>query len=560
MIKIKRKLTKANKPPPTTTKRSRKVSTANLPHMIEHIKEVALTPPQPPYTPTTTRHGDVTAAPFFANVPYCIKTATTDSTLTLDFEDVRDTIVRAHFNVTLCLVHGIKLAQVCKQCESFSRFPCTFVLNIDQRIVFTIMQPSLFTQKNFNCFRQFIHSLDRIRNQQLPVDQTDDLYRAQYKQFMNIPLKLGDFDNISSGKLSFVRNKILGFPTIGARMTLTIDCSLPPHYASISETMYRKLQLATPFAIVNRSPSINARCIYVVELVYHAVEADDTIHISPFLTEGMHADQDGDELTVFILQKNTNYGGSTVLRNAIAEMRENSWAYGRRHDLMYQPKYSMTQYHLYLLHYHDEYFLKNSALWRALSRVPTNVDNWIAPPTPTPDIGSTTSTVSVAAAAALNTPRERCKLLMSLGCSILQRELDDFIRQLITFSSQLPIALVPLPDVLSGRGMIWSVVESGAKGSVVHIDAYINNLYGTQPDFNARIHDNFDNYINANTQMGINGGRQFNLLYALNSMVLHQDSIYINSYQLLANVHKSPLFASMFYNTCAVAYTFNQLI
>lgn len=596
---------------------------------------------------TTTGGAAVSDNPLYAatfnNVSYCIKQATTNSSLTVDYRTMQAVVNKHQFDFFLCLHHNVQVRPQCANCCPFRQFAHTIILQIDDNNVLPIIQPSLFTQKTGNCFRQLLstHIKKIYQSTEMTAAEKSDAYCNAHRQLQNIPMKLGDFDKINAGKLSFIRNKILGFPTNGVRMTLTIDCTLPPHYVSVSKTIYDKLQLLTPLVILNRSPSINSKCIYVAELIYHTgpladcedAGADDTIHISPFLTEGLHADQDGDELTVFTIQKSPFHNQpSPTLMNAIVELRENSWHYGKRHDLLNRPRYTMTQYHRYLMHYHNDYFLQNSQLWRQLALLPEKPWLYVPPslpaskslakrrfkrPLPPPEVtpkigGGGSRDKSAAAAVAVverNSTQERCGMLMDLGCTLLRNDVDWFIKDLIQFTQQAPPQLLTVAEALTGTGIIEAVALSGAKGSAVHIEAFLNNLYKPSPigfpwraaassrktpnklgkeppstntqgpihgltlpnvsdsqqqrhlsEFKNKIGDNFNNYIDANTQMGINGGRQFNLLYALNSIIIHRNELYINNVKIMSRLMESTLFGPLYFNATTVLYTFMLLL
>ena len=334
--------------------------------------------------------------------------------------------------------------------------------------------------------------------------------RASYEKFIKNDFKGGELKSIMSGKTSYVRNKILGFQTAGLRLTLTIDCTLGPHYISIPQAVYDDINLATPLVVVNRAPSINSKCIYIVEMLRNADPNDSTIHLSSFLTDGLHADQDGDDLTVFYLK---TYGGevpSLTTMGAIIELRKLSWKYGDRHNVAYQPRYSFTQYHYLILHMFDDFFKKYSPLWASLK-------------------GSS---------------KLKCKQIMDLGCSIYHKEVDDFVELVLQFTEALNWILVSGQEMLEGLGVVKAVVESGAKGTKEHIETCIKNIRTLPEDYTEKLVVGFNKFIDNSARMSIGGVIQFILLYCLHSIILHQNNVYAKNHILLTNIKESDLAAS----------------
>lgn len=471
--------------------------------------------------------------PNFYNLCYCLKPCTTHNVPTFRVKDLHkcyellknDASVDTFY---LCLLHGPQTAPTdgCLHCVELENFTYTFVVQTRFRC-YTFVQPSLYVSKNFNYFKSFVYtSVDHYRlKRAYNIEDAKRVELTFYNNFMSNEFKGGELKTIVGGKTSFIRNKILGFHTLGLRLTLTIDCRLGPNYISIPKRLYEELNLATPYVIINRAPSINSKCIYVVEMLCGTDEHDNTIHISPFFTNGLHADQDGDDLTVFYL-KRSGETPSITMQAAITELRMMSWKYGRRYDFAYRPRYSFTQYHHYILHVFDDYFKERNELWRRLG----------------------------------GTSRARCKLMMELGCSIMRDEVDDFIRLLIEFTGRLDCELTSAHDMLTGGGSLKAVVESGAKGSDDHISIFLNNLYNLDPNYKRNLIAGFDKYVDASTHMSAGGTRQFTLLYGVNSIYLHNNNIYANDSVILRNVHDSHLMSAIFYNKHAVNYVNEELL
>ena len=484
--------------------------------------------------------------PNFYNMCYCLKPCTTHNTVTVNAKDMAAcySLNLDEQSFFMCIVHGCLVEPVseCIHCTVFAKFNYSFI--IETRFDFYVfVQPSLFVHKNFNYLRYFINRAVECYKLQEPssssnlivkenevikrkLEEMKKAERASYEKFIKNDFKGGELKSIMSGKTSYVRNKILGFQTAGLRLTLTIDCTLGPHYISIPQAVYDEINLATPLVVVNRAPSINSKCIYIVEMLRNADPNDSTIHLSSFLTDGLHADQDGDDLTVFYLK---TYGGevpSLTTMGAIIELRKLSWKYGDRHNVAYQPRYSFTQYHYLILHMFDDFFKKYSPLWASLK-------------------GSS---------------KLKCKQIMDLGCSIYHKEVDDFVELVLQFTEALNWILVSGQEMLEGLGVVKAVVESGAKGTKEHIETCIKNIRTLPEDYTEKLVVGFNKFIDNSARMSIGGVIQFILLYCLHSIILHQNNVYAKNHILLTNIKESDLAASLFFNNTALHYVNNLLL
>ena len=365
-----------------------------------------------------------------------------------------------------------------------------------------------------------------LNNKQENVTKRTRLEVGNYvKSFMMCDIREGSIASLQSGKCSYIRKKILGSPINGARMTLTIDCTMNPQYVSVPRSVYRSLDLASPLVIVNRAPSINSRCIYACEIQEH--DGDDTIHVNPFLLEGLHADQDGDELNIFFLQ----YGESVPTKqelSAVTELRRMSWRDGLRCDVLYQPRYEFSQYHKLFCYQNDEMLMKQSPLWRSVK-------------------GSIT---------------KKLETIMHLGCSIMFDEVDDFIELLTNMITTHPVTSISCADVLTAGSELSSIATSGAKGTAAHVKIFHKAL--TEPcdnlEFMPLAVEKFNKIITNSTGMSDAGVQQFTMLYAFNSISQHQDKVYLNDEPLLEDFLTSDFGALLSYNRVAVNHVFDMLL
>lgn len=465
-------------------------------------------------------HESLTEGSFYT-IYYCIKRSTTDNMLTVKVNDMWSAYGKNE-NCIICLIHGLvkERQKDCEHCTLFTSFKYAFVIHTGFSY-YTFPPPVIYTLKNINYYKTFCrHATDNLYvesvNMKIDVRKIEANY---YHKFMNMDFQGGPLKGIASGKTSFLRNKILAYQTKGIRATLTIDCSLSPHYVILPQKIYDSLSLAVPLIIINRAPSIRNECIYAVEPCRNKNVNDYTIRINPYLTEGLHADQDGDELTIFYIE-HTDELPSMEMTLAITELKKLSWKYGNRHDISYASRFQFTQYHKYILYTYDDYFCKINKLWASLE----------------------------------GEPIIKARQIMELGCSTHFNEVDEFITQLSEFTQRLPPLLTSVNDVLNGTGDIESVVKSGAKGSTNHIIEYLKNIFEDNKDNKKNLIASFNKNITSSTTMSAAGGYQFQLLSTVNPLTLHGDFIYYNSTILLKNVKSAASMAGYYYNTASVLY------
>lgn len=469
---------------------------------------------------------------FYASC-YCIKPATTHNVLTIKASTMHNYLEIYGLNFHICLEHELSSEGVtvnkkkCIHCTEFLNFNSTFA--IQTRFKFYIFPPPIINNnRSINFFRTFIEEAwDNINKQSLIcISDGEKREEVYYNNFMNHDFKQGTLKNNISGKTSFVRNKILAYKTKGVRGVLTIDCELTPHYISIPQKEFDILDLATPLVIVNRAPSINDTCIYVAEILRNEDPCDFTIHINPYITHGLHADQDGDEVTLFYLEKQDDEP-SSAMQSAIAELRNSSWKYGRRHNFAYKCKYSFTQYHRYLLFILNDFFCQHNALWKKINEY-----------------------------GFVNKP----DTLMNLGCSILHQEVDEFLDLVSAVTGNLKCLLTPISDILHGNGDLSAVVESGAKGTPTHIETFLNHLYKSNgPDYEKLI-KSFNKYISSSGDIKQGGYRQFIFLYCINPINMHNDCVYANNEIILKGLRDADSMSGYYHNVHAVEYFARNLL
>lgn len=492
--------------------------------------------------------------PIAPNKYYAVKPVNAGNTLTVPITS----FVGPLNELAACLHHGVtKLSTKpsCPHCYPFVEFPFTFLLKAKHGL-YSVPPPSSFSDKSTNYFSSFLdtcksnqdmglHKLTRRRRtrsyKKLKGSGKAKLEHGKYENFVRSDFSGGPLANMMSGKKAFVRHKILGKNVNGVRMTLTIDSSMPPDRVSIPTSLFHKLGLATPLAIINRSPSINSRSIHVVQLMPHEDDTNDyTIKINAYVVDGMHADQDGDELHIIILKRDQEIP-TREMRQAITELKKVSWAYGLRHDGFYKPRFDFSQYHRTLCSLYDKELERVSPLWASLH--------------------------------GLTVPK-KLSAIMNLGCSLFYDLVDQFIKflgQLIrsnkayvgcgTLNDWGNDCVLSINDVLFRNSFLERhVVDAGAKGSKLHVQVFLRNLHSSNVDtwFDEAV-AKFDHIVSSSNEMSIVGQEQFNLLYEYNGLHLTNGHVYKNSTVYLENFLDSHFGQRISYNNSAVAWALDHL-
>lgn len=414
----------------------------------------------------------------------------------------------------------------CMQCKELRYFKVLHIVCIRSTLSLNLCTES------HHFLRQIQNEIKQYNSNCLKQSQNLELEQKYYQNFIKDDFRMGNLPILKSGKRSFVRTKILGTEAYGARMTLTVDCTIGPQYVSVAKCVYNYLisQMATNLVIVNRDPSINSKCIYVCELLFHDTANDFTLHVNPFILDGLHADQDGDALSIYVLRYQKE-NPSFSLQGAIKELQALSWRYGRRHDTCFRPRYSFSQYHKWILYKYDEWFSSNSNIWKSLQKYPTE---------------------------------QKCNILMHLGCTIFYHEIDHFIKMLIDFCASLKLPLVNAVELMQGKGTLEEVVSSRSKGNTEHIKLYLKLLYGNlaedQDQYENTLKQSFDKYVHSSKRMATMGHRQFILLYGMNDILLFQNRIYFKEKVIVEQVNSCVAFFPMNLNLPTVDYILDSIV
>lgn len=446
----------------------------------------------------------------------------------------------------MCKDHGITINSnepCCVESYKYTKSFCVLTKNV--RLVYPM--PSVFSSKNFSFFKSHLATLRNFEIECEEVESTTSVTHVNdslsekreklkhkkkiaminklYKRFMENDFQCGSFPILQSGKRSYVRTNLLGHRYYGARMTMIVDNTLRPGEVSVPKFIYNNMDPASHFMIINRDPSINDTSVYVCNCLYHTT--DSCIHINPFILDGLHADQDGDDINVYYLKRETESSRS-LMKTAISEMRMLSWDYGHRHNLFYAPRYSLGQQFTHLLYEHDKWFTENSDFYRELCKVFKGDRN------------------------------KKIKAIMELGCSIMHNEVQDFVELILTFNTLNFDYCMRGIDYITCSEVVQDVVKSGSKGSQRHVDLYLKGLHEQFSADDMKV--SFDDKIDSGKILEKEGQTQFSLLHALSPVGLMVGNLYYGECKIADHYADSQLFNSYKYNTTAIEYVFGMIM
>lgn len=477
----------------------------------------------------------------FPRYIYNASTVNTHNTLTLFVEDVKRCIVgqkqylcETHGSssikacsgcvakrdttdpvVYLCEFHGISNVKTSECCDDFFMSHLHFLLTNNYIAVY-IPPPIIMAKNNLSYFKTFIENFSRVSDV-----ESMKLLMTKYKTFMEKPSFRGGYlSKQLSGKTSYLKINCLGTSVNSLRGTLIVSPYTLPNEISIPKSLYDSLDLAFDYVLLNRDPSINSRSMYVCTLGYHEGHDDSTFRINQYVLEGLHGDQDGDEVNIFYVNKEAP---SVLLYMSRYELERKSWDRGFRHDVLGRPRYKFSQLQVLMLYKHHEDLCKLSPFWASIKRK-------------------------------LNT-------FWDLACSTHRTEADEFLRIFSDYCRRNDFPLVTVDDLVSGSGIFEDIVKSGAKGSQAHIDAYRKNLMTrNEAELVREAKVTFDKYVTSNREMQKVGRQTSGSLHVYQNVVLINGTLQMNGATLVENIFDISLPSIFLYRPNTINYHVDQFL
>lgn len=486
--------------------------------------------------------------PNFFNVLYTVEPCTPDNTLVLsydDFFDNNDPAAKPNLDTFhFCNKHRFhhlstdEVSHIHKmliwegancQVIPFKKFNRAFFVSTPLNANLLYPPPVVYRDKSLQFF---ISSLVQFRKHATLQNSTairmNRLFaHDSYQQFFKDYFTGGTMKEMTSGKESEIRNKVLAIMINGFRLTVTINHGLPANLISVNRRVFEMMNSHTGMVIINRPPSINSLSISIQQVAVHADDTDETVHVNIFAIRGMHADQDGDEVTMTWIGDIPPLAEPGMeLKRATCEMQRVSHHKNPTQTTTQQSRYQLASLLFFYAHLYDEELTAASSLWRAL-------------------VG--------------NNPYEKMQHLSRIsGSCLLRNECNDLFDMLMKINNVQKSGLTTRELGSDGRHL-RQIVESGAKGSLLHLQKLSEKMFagGSAIDDGVK---HFNGFVNASTQMSTQGTHCFHCLYAFHSVHQRNGDIICNGRILVKNVHLCDIGASMLCNVHAVQLILDRIL
>lgn len=427
----------------------------------------------------------------------------------------------AEINTELREVNGIVIWKSCVDVIQFRKFNKAFNIETPLNDIQTLPPPSEYRDKNLQFFSSILtsfqsqHFLKILKAQKINRFMT----AGNLDQFRKDSFSGGTLKDMTSGKTSEIRNKVLATKVNGRRFTVTLDPSLPPNRACVNRKIFQQIRSCCGTYFVNRAPSINSSSIYPIQLGTHDDENDETIHMNACVIQGLHMDQDGDEITLMWLEYlHPLLGLGKEIQMAIREIQKISYL-----NYPVQPTTQTWRYEMPMLFWlyaeiYNDVLCEASTLWRFIP----------------------------------GTPKEKMKHFNLLcGSASLRNETNDVINMFLKINEKQCLGL-QLKELKPDQYFLPSIVKSGAKGTEMHLKKLYSQLYNVNEVDDGINH--FNMFITASSTMSTQGTNCFHSLFACQSLHLYHSSILYNGRTLLTDLATSQLGTPMFANKHAIKF------
>lgn len=395
----------------------------------------------------------------------------------------------------VCTKCKYTLEMKCGECVPFLKYGKAFNLVVNFKAVkFPYMNlyfpaPCVFSEqvmKVYNYIMLHIHKYLRhltfdIQPSDLKVMRETIQYRITryYANILSRVFKYGKLTAMRGGKNSYIRKYVQACALHGTYLNIIIDTTLGPDEVLLPKALAKKIQ--SSILLCKRDPGINDLCCqplkvrcyennssvkfkdyknntkfhemmnkwgerteaesrdldkfikYTLSLVHHDINSYFQLAIPPSIADGMHADQDGDAICSFY-----NVNNSSVYDLAAwYEILSNLFRHGRRVNMFNQLKYDFGQYFKLFIYRYDELIKQEMPLYASI-RAPL---------------------------------KQKANILMTLISTIYYEQGVSVISQLIELSKKQFI-FTTLEEMCNMSGIFEQIVDSGSKGSHVHLDIY----------------------------------------------------------------------------------------
>lgn len=498
----------------------------------------------------------------------------------------------------------IQYKKCCDNAVHITEYNTSFKVQVLNK-QFTIYQPTFWKQLTTSSFISFINTII--------LYQTSNKTNVQHKAFLKTLKESYDRLKTSkytppvsckylSGKFSFTRSVVVGFPTTGMHQTSIISCLLPPNLILISDYLYKiaSEKYDMDHLVIKRDPCINGTCMHVVRILpfseyeyskYIAPNPNEitTICIPDSIAVPMNNDQDGD--------RNGGYMNAKKYEvNGIMYDRTNSFDYvmskaemiilsKKPLTFMGTPKFCFSEHNWYII----------QRFWRQLLDTPEEetldrqnkihisfvpemdgheMENYNVPHRKNDihlpmdlnvdTLSKTFDKRRVFNAIPFNTYLQNIKdvpikVANGISCGFETYNHKRLLDKLIKFNASNnngDLITVGVRDLTCTKGTNLSLItKHKIKGHENSIKDLIKTIK-EKPSWdiiNERRHIQTERYINSSKNLKNSGRKQFTILCALNDLVVRNGHLYLNK-MYLANLNENICFTYFNFNKAALQY------
>lgn len=357
---------------------------------------------------------------------------------------------------------------------------------------------------------------------QFKIDVLDSFFALElekrYSNLIEQPINDGNIKEQLSGKNSYVRKKVLGSKNKAIRLVCIIDTTLGPDEVVIPKSIWSRIDFKTQYGIVNRFPSINSECIFVQKIKY-CENNYPVIRISSFIADGLHCDQDGDELNLYIIE-NVNDIHDYTEHILFKEYSNNAFSSGEKCNFDYRPKISFGQHYDHVLYKHHDEMDK---LWPNYTKLPCSKSN-------------------------------RPSFLMNLLCSMYSDVATNIISDIIEYFKTIKIETPKPLELLEGGDIIKNIYLSGSKGTENHYTKFLEQIKGMNETeyMNAAIAQ-FNKFILSSSSVSINGKNLYTKLAVFPNLHITQNNLLYQNVIVSENILDNPIVFNSRINCDAVS-------
>lgn len=450
--------------------------------------------------------------------------ASTRNLLTLDSKKCSNVkLTNAETPTYICPIHQLSSPAVCSKCVDFTAYTDPFcIVNGDFGFVFP--PPSILTPSQRGVLVGIINDLNE-------EERNDPKLHERYKSLMSRVCTIGVLDKMKKGTRSLAKVKILGGRALGHRGTLTLSTQQIMDLIVMSPATDNQIESFSPLKIMNRDPSIRTTCVYSGIVLGHDKSDDMTISLCANVAEGMGADCDGDEITLYVPTA-PHDAPSAMTMAAALEMKNLTERYGPKRNAINEARYKFTKHERLTAGLYDSILITLDVTWRMIKET-------------FPDA----------------TVEKRLHMMENVSCVYVTEGenfkaiLTNLQRQNIPPMEMNELAIAPDDVRELPHSQFGIMIDSGTQGSKRLVEYNYNLIMKKQVVSEEDLIGVFDRPVKQGREMGQLGRETFVGIASSVDIKLAGDTIYSAEEPIWLNVRENVLFGPIFYHSDVVNTT-----